>query len=541
MLHTSTEVVSDSTITPDQEYPADWTGAVSGTFVPVGVTPPAVIPAAVALDAASDVAASSPGYRGIVAGTVTMPAAPNRWIIQVYRAVGAVRAQVPKQALVQPDGTFTIDLAGITDPGPGEWQFGVLDANSGYAPVGEPWPSAGTFVGWEIRSFVTTDRRYFIGSQPASVDGTFDFANSAPGTKTFQLVATPGEQVLAEHSPATGLVRSLQPLQPDDDRSVSYVYDQALALQSALVMGDPDTAATLAEGLRSMQTFGGPQSGGFISVAAQANPAAGEPNYLTGNNAIATYALLSYLRNAPESQQPALRLAVENAVDWLLGQQVGSGAMTGLLTGGWQDNIKMSWASTEHNLDAWQAFSLAAAELDCARCAAAAAALETAIPALLWIPTENRFAQGARPEGLDTVEPLDVNSWGAIFLDAVGRPDLAGHALGRTPAFSVTDQGIGGYRAFKPQPFVPHPLPVVWAEGTLGVALAQSRHGDTSGLGETMTAIAAAQRADGSLPMASSPDPDRELTTASSMAATGWFILASRPDHPDSLWAPPAG
>jgi hypothetical protein len=39
--------------------------------------------------------------------------------------------------------------------------------------------------------------------------------------------------------------------------------------------------------------------------------------------------------------------------------------------------------------------------------------------------------------------------------------------------------------------------------------------------------------------MATTPDPDRELTTASAMAATTWFILAANPDHPASLWAPP--
>jgi hypothetical protein len=476
----------------------------------------------------------------MVSGTVTLPAQANRWIIQVYRGGDGVRTQVPRQALVEPDGTFTLDLAGITDPMAGGWQFGVLDANAGYAPVGEPWPSAGTYVGWEIRSFVTTDTRYFVGTQPASADGTFAFASSAPGTKTFQLVATEGGQVLAEHSPATGLVRSFSPQQPDPDRSRSYTYDQALALQSALVMGDLATAATLAGGLQSMQTSGGPQDGGFISVAAQANPAAGSPDYLTGNNSVATYALLSYLRHAPESQQPAIARSAQKAVDWLLDQQVNSGPMNGLLTGGWQSSTKLTWASTEHNLDAWQALSLAADELACSRCASAAAALQNAILALLWDPVENRFAQGLRPEGLDTVEPLDVNSWGAIFLDAVGRPDLAAHALGRTPAFGVADQGINGFLAFRTQPSVPHPLPVVWTEGSFGVALAQARNGDTSGYSQTMAGIAAAGRPDGSLPMASSPDTDLQFTTESAMAATTWFILASRPNHPDSLWAPPA-
>ena len=176
----------------------------------------------------------------------------------------------------------------------------MLDAQAGYAPVGLPWPSPGTYNGWQVRTFATTDRRYLIDSQPAAANGTFSFPRTAPGTKTFQLVATSPtgqDQVLAEHAPATGLVRSYQPEAGDNE--MSYTYDQALALQSALVMNDVDTAGTLASGLLTMQTVGGAQAGGFISVAAQTNPAAGSPIYLTGNNAVAAYALLSYLRHAP--------------------------------------------------------------------------------------------------------------------------------------------------------------------------------------------------------------------------------------------------
>jgi hypothetical protein len=93
--------------------------------------------------------------------------------------------------------------------------------------------------------------------------------------------------------------------------------------------------------------------------------------------------------------------------------------------------------------------------------------------------------------------------------------------------------------AFRPQPSIPDPLPVSWLEGSFGVALAQARFGDLTGYVQTMSALAVAQRPDGSMPMASSPDSARELTTDSALAATTWFILASRPDHPDSLWAAP--
>lgn len=555
MLATSTRIESNSTLYPARSYPAEWTGPVSGTFVLDGVQPPPVIPAAVTLDQQSSINAGSAQFHGVITGRVTLPPESGRWIIQAYRERAHQLVQVPLQSLVQPDGTFTMDLSGAPG-GTDNWQFGVLDAAAHYAPIGLPWPSAGIYTGWEIRSFATTDRRYLIGTQPASADGRFSFASSAPGTKSFQLVAVstptgrpPIETVLAEYAPVTGLVRSFaaaagDPAAVSDN---SYAYDQALALQSSLVVDDLPTARALAEGLLTLQTRSGPQAGGFISTAAQGNPAAGEPIYRTGNTAIALYALLSYLRRIEQSDPAAsaIRSAAELAVDWLLAQQLNSGPMSGLLTGGWgqlgpsgaEPNVRMPFASTEHNLDAWHALSRAGRTLNCARCTDAADSLRTAILGTLWDPSRAAFTQGMRPEGRDTVDPLDVNSWGSIFLAGVGQPAEAAASLNRTSAFSVADGGVQGYLAFRAQQAIPNPVPTVWFEGSFGVALGHARNGDTAGSDAVLAGLIAAQRLNGSFPMASSPDAAREFSTASSMAATTWFILASRPQHPDSLWA----
>ncbi|WP_214404815.1 hypothetical protein [Pseudonocardia lacus] len=331
---------------------------------------------------------------------------------------------------------------------------------------------------------------------------------------------------------------------PSEDAR-SYAYDQALALQSALVMDDLTTAPVLARGLVALQTQSGQQAGGFVSSALRSNPAGGEPIYRTGNTAIALYSLLSYLHRTRESEPdaPAIRRAADRATDWLLRQQLPGGPMAGLLTGGWDQDgagrgTRLPFASTEHNLDAWHSLSRAGEALNCPRCTAAADTLRDAILGILWDPSDGGFLQGMRPEGPDRVEPLDVNSWGAIFLDAVGRPEHADASLGRTAAFAVSDRSLSGYLAFRPQSAVPNPVPSVWLEGSFGVALARARHGG-AGYADTMAGLAAAQRPDGSMPMASSADVDRELSTESSVAATTWFILAGRPHHADSLWSAP--
>jgi hypothetical protein len=549
MLQSPTRVESSTTLIPEREYPADWTGPVRGTFMVEGIPTPRVIPAAIALDAESAAQAASPDFRGVVTGRVTLAPQPGRWIIQVYRSRNDQRSQLPVQSVAGPDGKFSIDLSG-TDPGPGVWEFGVLDAVTGNSPSGDPWSPAGTYSGWEIRSFATTDARHLVGVQPASADGSFRFDSSAPGTKTFQLVAIePGEKypagrILAEHAPATGLVRSLSAAVGNEDAQFrSYSYDQALALQSALVMDDLATARILVHGLIALQTRSGQQAGGFVSSAPQSNPAGGEPTYRTGNTAIALYSLMSYLHRTRESEPdaPAIRQAANQAADWLLRQQLSTGPMAGLLTGGWdqagvEPGTRLPFASTEHNLDAWHALSRAGQVLNCPRCSAAANTLHDSILAILWDSSAGGFLQGMRPEGADRVEPLDVNSWGSIFLDAIGRTELASTSLDRTAAFAVSDQSLSGYLAFRAQPTMPNPVPSVWLEGSFGVALAQARHGG-AGYADTMAGLVAAQRPDGSMPMASSVDVDRELSTASSVAATTWFILASRPHHADSLWS----
>lgn len=540
LLHAPSAATTPSTITPARDYPTDWTGPVAGTITLSGVTPPAVQPAAVTLDTASAAAAADSDFRGAVTGRVTLPAVANRWILQAYRVDGGIVRQAPAQALAASDGTFRLDLGAVGDTGPGRWEFGVLDAAASYAPTGERWPAAGTWTGWEVRSYAITDRPYFLGATPARADGSFTFPSSAPGRKMFQLVATGSgtETLLAEYRPTTGLIRT-----PDGTpgSATAHAYDQALAVQTALVLGDRTTADQLTAGLLRLQTTSGPQAGGFVATAPQGNPEAATPIYRTGGHAVATYALLSAIQELPagDPRQQQWRSAASAAVGWLLAQRVTDGPNAGLVTGGWgrdgDTGTRIDWISTEHNLDTWHALHLATTVLSCGPCGPAADALKSAVLQRLW-QAGGGFVQGATPTGVDQVRPLDGQTWGAIWLTAIGRSDLAATALADIPAYRVTDQGIAGVLAFKAQPAMPNPTPTVWFEGSFGLVLAQDRVGDTAGRDATLAALAAGQRPDGSFPVATTADPARELTTQSSVAATTWFLLAQNGSHPRGLW-----
>jgi hypothetical protein len=542
-LNTATTISSDSVITSAAQYPSSWTGAVSGTFTLSGVPTPSIDNASpIVIDAPTTVGGD---YRGPVTGHVTLGGDPDRWIVQVLRRSDeAQMTQVPLQALVAADGSFSLDLSQVAPQPAGSWGFEILDAQNSYSVTGPAWPTPGSFHGLIVQAYVTTDTSYLIASEPALADGTFTFPTSAPGAKSFQLRDAATNNVLAEWAPHTGLVRSFDVAVGDPAYGLTYTYDQALSLLCALSLHDSATAATLAAGLVSLQTTGGAQDGGFVESAAALNPGAAVPEYRTGIHSIATYALLRYLQSLPVSDGDRAAIAADatRAVTWLLHQQVATGTMAGLVTGGagaysadgssFDPSATIDWTSTEHDLDAWHTLGLAATVLDDSDYHTAANQLQDAIYNLLWQPAEQRFLQGWTPTGADDTDPLDVDAWGAIFFDAISRPDLADAALTHTALFAASNGGLSGYAPSLP---LSDP-PLIWFEGTAGVALAQQRNSDTQ-LASTLTDLDRAQRADGSLPGANLKDTAAGMTDAPAAAATAWFILANQAAIGDaSIW-----
>lgn len=523
---TGTAVTTPSVIAPARDYDASWVGAVEGHFTVVGATPPrAVDPASLVVDRPTSVPAT---YAGALAGHVTVPPAAGRWIVQVYKDSPAGRLQVPLQAAVGVDGTFVLDLGAVSDPPPGGWALGLLDATAAYAPSGTPWPAAPVLPGWVVRALVVTDVAYPVAEQPARADGTFAFPASAPGTKVFQLVDTTTGAVLAEAAPDSGLVRSA----PGGTTVTSY--DQALALTTAVALGRD--ASDLAAGLITLQR----SDGGFVDVVDVRNPAGRDGPRWTGNSAVATWALLRRLQTT-STADPAYgptRDAAARGVGFLLAQRRADGLLGAGRTAGGAPAA--AWVSTEHQLDAWQALRLAGTVLGDtevgAAAGAAAAALGTAVVASLWDPAAAHFRQGLGPDGPDDTDALDVSSWGTLFLLGTGRPDLAAAAVAHTAAFASTDGGTTGYRPYRPQPALPAVPDDVWVEGSAGVALAQLRTGDTDGAAATVSALRVLQRPDGSLPGATRADAATGMTSDSQVAATAWFVLAAVAAEGPTIW-----
>ncbi|MEP6797057.1 MAG: hypothetical protein ABI890_02865, partial [Lapillicoccus sp.] len=331
--------------------------------------------------------------------------------------------------------------------------------------------------------------------------------------------------------PRTDLVRSYDAPEGTSTAGRTFTYDQALALITAGSVGDVATGARLAAGLMRLQTASGAQQGGFVTSAAALNPAAAQPEYRTGNHSVATYALLRYLKGlSPRDPKRAqVVVAATRGVAWLINQQVSTGVMAGLVTGGYggyasdgsfDPGTILGWASTEHNVDAWHTLRLAASVVDDQAADRAADRLDVAIVNRLWDARAKRFLQGWQPEGPDSTPMLDLDTWGAIFLQKTDRLEMAAQALGHAAVFATSDPPVAG---FAPQP--PSTSPVVWFEGTAGVALAQHRLGQGSAAAATLAGLGAGQLPTGAWPEASRVDPPMDMSATPAVAGTAWILL----------------
>jgi len=542
MVETRTDITSSSTIMPSEEFNPEYTGAISGTFTLNGSTYPVKSDASIQITSPTTLPNT---YAGVVQGKVVPAPEAFRWIIQVYKRTSGGDVQVAKQALADGStGEFTIDLSDISSPPVGQWVFGILDASAGYAEYGTKWPSQSYYDGLEVQQKLVTDSIYDWNSTRALVDNTFTFPNSNTGKKLFRLVDVESGSVLAEHVEKTGLIRSFEIDSSDPEygtalQNQSYVYDQAVALFAAIGENDEVLADVLAKGMVHLQETTGPLAGGFVFAAPQLSPTYRDELIRTGAHAFAVDALLSYIQKFPNAQNVAeYRLAAEAGLAFIDSLLSVNGTTEGLYLGGYGDytgpsgsfdaSVVIPWASTEHNIDIWNTFVKADKVLgSTSGYGEKANALSSAIMSKLYSAPEQRLFQGMQPSGVDTSDPLDVNSWGAMHLYSVGKYDEALGALARVENFEATSDGVTGYAPFYDSAGYPGAVPTVWFEGSYGVALAQYRLGDYDSYRTLLTALAAGQESDGSFRYATDDDVAYSITTRKSVASTAWFILAT--------------
>lgn len=543
MMAPNVQIVTTSTITPDEDYAPSYTGSTAGSFVINDRTYGTVPTASIVVDSPLSVADS---YRGVISAHVTLTPTPGRWIIQAYKNNSGVITQVPVQALADgTTGAFSIDLTSVDNSYTGKWMLGVLDATAGYAEYGTKWPSPDQYVNLEVQELVVTDTTYLWATTPATADGRFSFPNDQVGAKMFRLVESSTGDILAQYFKPTGLIRSYEYQVGETGygtgiQDLTYVYDQSVALFAAVSQSHASEAKQLVDGLLKMQTTSGAHTGGFVFAAPQLSPSYTNPYYRTGAHAIALDALLAYIKAYPADADIATyRAAAVSGLDFLQSLYSSSGATSGLYLGGYgaysgmpetfDPSYAVTFASTEHNIDAWHALLDASLVLgnSVTNYSQLASNLDAAITSKLYNTSLGRLNQGINGGVPDTGDPLDVNTWGAIYMYATGKQTQANAALAHISLFENTIGGIKGYGPFYDSPGYPGALANVWFEGSFGAALALYDVGNYSAYRTLIDQLSAAQEIDGSFRYSKVQDITYGIGTSKSVASTAWYVLAT--------------
>jgi len=364
-----------------------------------------------------------------------------------------------------------------------------------------------------------------------------------------------------------GVTKSDEP-EPDH----SYTYDDALAAIAFVISGDADTAAYTLDALaRLIRTDGSL----WFSYSTSTNwpDESDHDSAMVRAGAIgwAGYAFAFYLANsppcAPENagclrqraflQAAAVRLATyltsleatepENPAHGLLRQGYGNirlvyHADKNDVLEDYED-VPARGFSTENNISSWFFLRSLGVVTGDSRWSAAADRIRDALLRVAWDKELGQFDQGFSPGGQrDSVRALDCASWGALFLLANGETEKARQALGNIDQYYASRDGDAlGYRPYFDDHIFPgfeagrfyfpdnprkqwRELPLVWSEGSLGVALAYLRTGQPDRARRVIDGLRPMQVPSSGMRYASRSIP-HQMTDAPSIAGSAWLVF----------------
>lgn len=370
-----------------------------------------------------------------------------------------------------------------------------------------------------------------------------------------------------------------------NDRSYKYIfsraaiYDNALALIALSMAGKYDEAESLIEVFQrlveddgrlwfSYNTHDDWPSKWNISEATVRN----------GASAWVGYAITFYLRlralEDPDSFKRrkdfqnylalAEKLTVTILKDQVKAKPLGKqDPRTGAVTGGWGSfdmvwnrdedrvaevykNVPIEWASVEHNIDFYYLLkNLTYLTKDKAKKKGYQVALSATEGAILrsWNKREGQFNRGLRKDNIDRALALDCASWGLMFANSIGHKGKVKALLQAMKNFEIEDPiaRVRGYRPYfkglvydEPainQVFYPHhptknwsEIPMVWSEGSLGVAMALLKAGKRSEAKKVIQQILKMQTKSGGVRYATK-EVLFQFSTSPSMAGTAWLVM----------------
>ena len=254
----------------------------------------------------------------------------------------------------------------------------------------------------------------------------------------------------------------------------------------------------------------------------------------TGNMAWAILALCATAKNAPEDKRAEYLGAAVNAADFVLSLKSENGGFTAGYEG-WDDaQTKVTYQSTEHNIDLYCAFSALASALAAADPAKSAEYRDAADYAKAFVLSMydaklHCFYTGTEEDGRtvsDGIIPLDTNSLAILALrDELQEPEKI---LAFVEDRMAVDKGYD---------FSAGDLDGIWNEGTAQMAICYSLLGNVEKAGSIMAYLETQTAKDGSIPAAdrdgvstgfviAGSDMLWEYHNEQSLSATGWMAFA---------------
>ncbi len=429
-----------------------------------------------------------------------------------------------------------------------------------------------------VRLYSATDVDYLQEEVPLCSDGRWNSTKTlGTGKKIARLVKVSTDRALnsTEFEGANsyrGLIRSHYV--PFDDPSYGYpggaerrtgyrleqrswIYDDAVAVYAFSAAGQFDKAKAVLAQLQQLQKPNGSLVFSYDVYRGQLF----DEYVRTGALAWVGGAALAY---EEASGDPTYRRFAAGLADYVLGLQVTDPGdpLYGSIKGGMGkytdpgyvfDPAPVPWASTEHNIDAYFFLRDLGYLTGNDKYSRAAGLVKQGLLNNHWNNAQNRFNQGAG----DDCSALDVNTWGAIFLDAIGKDDMARTSLQYAENFRVNGQTIekssdpetynmtysspgpiNGYEPYLPCSEYVDPPTLVWAEGTWGAILAKMRLGiDASDDLRSMQRMQAADPRGGFIQVTKSRRSlPYEFSAVPAGGGTGWAALVM--GDADLLWKP---
>ncbi len=254
----------------------------------------------------------------------------------------------------------------------------------------------------------------------------------------------------------------------------------------------------------------------------------------TGNMAWTILALCATAKNASQEKRAEYLEAAQRAADFVLGLKSDNGGFTAGYEGWDEDQTKVTYQSTEHNIDLYCAFSALARALETTDPERVAAYREAADWAKAFVlamydPELHCFYTGTENDGRtvsDAVIPLDTNSLAVLA--------LGGELADAAPVLGFVEERMTVGEGFD---FSAGDLDGIWNEGTAQMAVCYLMLGDTERYERIMAYLATQTDKDGSMPAADRDGLSTgfviagsemlwEYNNEQSIGATGWLAFA---------------